>query len=111
LPARRRHVPPPGNGHTVFSTGKRAVANGFRKYRSTVRGLCRFWKDANKEIRQLMDELKRLLDKLPPEKAMNALSDAVRFYFPLVSEKTRVTFLQALTGESTGDDITGLVHL
>ena len=58
-----------------------------------------------------MDELKRLLDKLPPEKAMNALSDAVRFYFPLVSEKTRVTFLQALTGESTGDDITGLVHL
>lgn len=57
-----------------------------------------------------MNELNHLVDRMEPDEAMSAITAAVKRIFPYISEKSRLAFLYAFTGEAHPDSGTGLVH-
>ena len=58
-----------------------------------------------------MNDIKKLIEKMEPEQAMAEIAAMVKEIFPLVSEKLRVEFIYALTGDSDSDSVSGLVNL
>jgi len=58
-----------------------------------------------------MDAFTRLIDAMDPEQAMARITAEVKKLFPLVSEKARLNFLYAFTGEADDETVPGLVHL
>lgn len=57
-----------------------------------------------------MDSLEKIIDQLEPDEAMAKITLVVKKLFPYVSEKTRLDFLYAFTGEAHGETLPGLVH-
>jgi len=57
-----------------------------------------------------MQSLEEMIDQLEPEEAMAKITSLVKILFPYVSEKTRLDFLYAFTGEAHQETLPGLVH-
>jgi hypothetical protein len=57
-----------------------------------------------------MSSIDNIIDQLEPDEAMATLTTAVKKLFPYVSEKTRLDFLYAFTGEAHQETLPGLVH-
>ena len=57
-----------------------------------------------------MHAIEKIIDKLEPDEAMAILTLVVKKLFPYVSEKTRLDFLYAFTGEAHQETLHGLVH-
>ncbi len=58
-----------------------------------------------------MTSIKRIVDAMDPERAMEEITAVVRDLFAHVSEKARMDFITALTGDADEDSVPGLVHL
>jgi len=58
-----------------------------------------------------MDDLARILDEMDPEQAMTRITAEVKKLFPHLSEKARLNFLYAFTGQADEETVPGLVHL
>jgi len=57
-----------------------------------------------------MHALEKIISELEPDEAMAKLTPVVKNLFPYVSEKTRLEFLYAFTGEAHQETLPGLVH-
>jgi hypothetical protein len=57
-----------------------------------------------------MHSLENIIDQLEPDEAMAKITLVVKKLFPYVSEKTRLDFLYAFTGEAHQETLPGLVH-
>ena len=57
-----------------------------------------------------MRSMEEMIDKLEPDEAMAQITSLVKKLFPYVSEKTRLDFLYAFTGEAHQETLPGLVH-
>jgi hypothetical protein len=57
-----------------------------------------------------MHAIEKIIDQLDPDEAMAKLTLVVKKLFPYVSEKTRLDFLYAFTGEAHQETLPGLVH-
>jgi hypothetical protein len=57
-----------------------------------------------------MHSLEKIIDQLEPDEAMEKITLVVKKLFPYVSEKTRLDFLYAFTGEAHQESLPGLVH-
>jgi hypothetical protein len=57
-----------------------------------------------------MQAIEKIIDKLDPDEAMAKLTLVVKKLFPYVTEKTRLDFLYAFTGEAHQETLPGLVH-
>ena len=58
-----------------------------------------------------MNDIKKIIEQMEPELAIVKIAALVKEIFPLVSEKLRVEFIYALTGDSDSDSVSGLVNL
>ena len=58
-----------------------------------------------------MGSIKAIVETMDPEKAMREIAEAVKGLFAHVSEKVRMDFIYALTGDVDGESVPGLVHL
>jgi hypothetical protein len=58
-----------------------------------------------------MKEIEDMVDLMKPDEVMEAITAVVKKVFPYISEKARLDFLSAFTGESDPDSLPGLVHL
>ncbi|MFZ0613428.1 MAG: hypothetical protein WAM73_14415 [Desulfobacterales bacterium] len=54
--------------------------------------------------------LEKIIDQLEPDDAIAKITSLVKKLFPYVSEKTRLDFLYAFTGEAHQETLPGLVH-
>jgi len=57
-----------------------------------------------------MISIDKIIDQLEPNEAMAKLTVAVKKLFPYVTEKSRLGFLYAFTGEAQEETLPGLVH-
>jgi hypothetical protein len=57
-----------------------------------------------------MTSIDNIIDQLEPDEAMAKLTTAVKKLFPYVTEKSRLDFLYAFTGEAHQESLPGLVH-
>ncbi|MFZ0132134.1 MAG: hypothetical protein WAK95_06290 [Desulfobacterales bacterium] len=57
-----------------------------------------------------MRSMEEMIDQLEPDEAMAQITPLVKKLFPYVSEKTRLDFLYAFTGEAHQETLPGLVH-
>jgi hypothetical protein len=57
-----------------------------------------------------MISIDKIIDQLEPDEAMAKLTTVVKKLFPYVTEKTRLDFLYAFTGEAHQESLPGLVH-
>ncbi|HMK66627.1 MAG TPA: hypothetical protein VK564_12590 [Thermodesulfobacteriota bacterium] len=55
--------------------------------------------------------LYRVLDEMPPEKAIKEIGLMVNKLFPLLEEKARLDFIMTLIGDTQQDKVASLVHL
>jgi CO dehydrogenase/acetyl-CoA synthase gamma subunit (corrinoid Fe-S protein) len=58
-----------------------------------------------------MKEFKDIVDRMKPDEVMENVTAVVKKVFPYISEKARLDFLAAFTGEADPDSVPGLVHL
>jgi hypothetical protein len=58
-----------------------------------------------------MGNIKTIADTMDPEKAMEEIAEVVKDLFAHVSEKVRMDFVYALTGDADDESVPGLVHL
>ena len=58
-----------------------------------------------------MEELLKIINRMEPDEAMAAVTGVVKKLFPYISEKARMDFLYAFTGDADEDSVPGLVHL
>ena len=64
-----------------------------------------------KEKEHFMGSIKKVVETMDPEEAMSEIAEVVEALFPHVSEKVRMGFIYALTGDADGESVPGLVHL
>jgi len=57
-----------------------------------------------------MKSFDAIIDSLPPDKAMTALSQAVKKLFAYADEAARLDFLHELLGDADDNSLSGLVH-
>ena len=57
-----------------------------------------------------MISIDKIIDQLEPDEAMAKLTLVVKKLFPYVTEKSRLDFLYAFTGEAHQETLPGLVH-
>ena len=57
------------------------------------------------------DELKDIVDRMEPEKALSILIEIIQKLLPLLDEKARVDFVVQLIGETGNDKVASLVDL
>ena len=58
-----------------------------------------------------MNDIKDMIDRMEPDDAMGIITAAVKKLFPYISEKAKLDFFNAFTGEADRDSVPGLVHL
>ncbi len=58
-----------------------------------------------------MSSIKRIVDAMDPERAMEEIAAAVKGLFGHVSEQARMDFITALIGDADDESVPGLVHL
>jgi CO dehydrogenase/acetyl-CoA synthase gamma subunit (corrinoid Fe-S protein) len=69
----------------------------------------KFFNDGRGQI--LMREFIDIVDRMKPDEVMETVTTVVKRVFPYISEKARLDFLAAFTGEADPDSLPGLVHL
>ena len=57
-----------------------------------------------------MISIDKIIDQLEPDEAMAKLTLVVKKLFPYVTERSRLDFLYAFTGEAHQETLPGLVH-
>jgi hypothetical protein len=58
-----------------------------------------------------MSQITKLIDRMDPETALEAIGGALKTIFPVISEEARGRFLLQLVGESQADKVSSMVHL
>ncbi len=58
-----------------------------------------------------MKSIGRIVEAMDPERAMGEIAQVVKGLFAHVSEKVRLDFICALTGDADKGSVPGLVHL
>lgn len=58
-----------------------------------------------------MKSIGRIVAEMDPERAMREIAQVVKGLFVHVSEKVRLDFICALTGDADKESVPGLVHL
>ena len=58
-----------------------------------------------------MNEILKIIQRMDPEEALDAVGQALKTVFPVASEESRSRFLLKLVGESQEDKVSSLVHL
>ncbi len=58
-----------------------------------------------------MKKIEDIIDLMKPDEVMEAITTVVKKVFPYISEKARLDFLSAFTGEADPGSLPGLVHL
>ncbi len=58
-----------------------------------------------------MSSIKRIVDAMDPERAMEEIAAAVKGLFTHVGEQARMDFITALIGDADDESVPGLVHL
>ena len=57
-----------------------------------------------------MLNIKKIVERMDPEQAMAEMAAIVKDLFSCVSEKARMDFICALTGDADSESVPGLVH-
>lgn len=58
-----------------------------------------------------MESIGKIVEAMDPEQAMREIAEVVKGLFAHVSEKARLDFICALTGDADKESVPGLVHL
>jgi len=58
-----------------------------------------------------MESIRKIAATMDPEQAMCEIAEVVKDLFVHVSEKVRLNFICALTGDADKESVPGLVHL
>jgi hypothetical protein len=58
-----------------------------------------------------MGEMERIIDGMEPKEAVAEMTEALKKLLPLLDEDERIRFFMNLVGESSGDNVSSMVHL
>jgi hypothetical protein len=58
-----------------------------------------------------MDDIRKIIGRMDPEQAITEIATIVKELFSHVSEKVRMNFINAFTGDTDSESLSGLVHL
>jgi hypothetical protein len=58
-----------------------------------------------------MAEIQELLDRMPPEEALNEIAGVLKRLVPVVGDEARLDFVVKLIGGAGDDKVASLVHL